>query len=134
MMRKRSLALWALLLVLATGTMFGQAGATGSISGTVTDSSGAVLPNVKVTVTNTATNQAYHTVTTSAGDYSAQSLSPGTYTVTAETAGFEKSKTNVFRLTVDPKIRLNLSLKPGAVTETMEVTAQAVELDTQNVF
>ena len=130
MMRKRSLALWALLLVLATGTMFGQAGATGSISGTVTDSSGAVLPNVKVTVTNTATNQAYHTVTTSAGDYSAQSLSPGVYTVTAETAGFEKSKTSSFTLTVDQKIRLDLSLKPGAVTETMEVTAQAVELDT----
>ena len=129
-MRSIRFSLVLMVLLAAAGTMFGQAGSTGSISGTISDSSGGVLPNVKVTVTNTATNQVFHAVTTSAGDYSAPSLSPGTYVVAAEAPGFEKSKTTVFTLTVDQKARIDLSLKPGAVTETLEVTAQAVELDT----
>lgn len=129
-MRSIRFSLVLMFLLAAAGTMFGQAGATGTISGTISDSSGGVLPNVKVTVTNTATNQAYRTVTTSSGDYTAPSLSPGTYIVAAEAPGFEKSKTTGFTLTVDQKIRIDLSLKPGAVTETLEVTAQAVELDT----
>jgi hypothetical protein len=130
LMRLFRLSIVLFILLITSGTMYGQAGATGSISGTVTDSSGAILPNVKVTVTNTATNQSFTTKSTSAGDYTASSLNPGTYTVTAETAGFEKSKTTVFTLTVDQKIRMDMAMKPGAVTETMEVTAQAVELDT----
>jgi hypothetical protein len=112
--------------------MFGQAGATGTILGTVTDSSAAIIPDVKVTVTNTATNQAFKTVTSSSGDYYAPSLSPGTYTVSAEVKGFQKSVTTGFVLAVDQKIRVDLALKPGAVTETVEVTAQAVELDTDS--
>jgi hypothetical protein len=122
-----------IILLVCGGRLFAQSGATGTISGTVTDSSGAVLPNIKVTVTNTATNQAFHTVTSSAGDYSAPSLNPGTYVVTVEAAGFEKSKTTAFTLTVDQNVRIDLALKTGAVTETMEVTAQAVELDTDTV-
>jgi hypothetical protein len=131
MLRKRSLVLWAVLLIVASGRLFAQAGATGAILGTVTDSSGAVLPNVKVTVINTETGVAYNTVTTSAGDFDVPSLNPGTYTVSAEASGFERSKTKAFTLQVDQKVRIdNLSLKPGAVTVTEEVTAQAVELDT----
>jgi hypothetical protein len=118
------------MLLVATGTMFGQAGATGTILGTVTDSSGAVLPNVKVTVTNTQTNIAFHTTTSSAGDYLAPSLEPGTYSVSAEVKGFQKSQTTGFTLAVDQKVRIDLALKPGSVTDTVEVTAQAVELDT----
>jgi hypothetical protein len=129
-MRALRYSIVLIILLVCGSRLFAQGGATGSISGTVTDSSGAILPNVKVTVTNTATNQAYHTVTTSTGDYSAQSLNPGTYIVTAEAAGFEKYKTTSFTLTVDQQARINPSLKPGAVTETTEVTAQAVELDT----
>jgi hypothetical protein len=129
-MRALRYSIVLIILLVCGSRLFGQSGATGTILGTVTDSSGAILPNVKVTVTNTATNQAFRTVTTSAGDYNAPSLSPGTYIVSAESAGFEKSKTTVFTLTVDQKVRIDLALKPGAVTETTEVTAQAVELDT----
>jgi hypothetical protein len=125
-------ALILLLVGIGTGRMFGQAGATGTILGTVTDSSAAIIPDVKVTVTNTATNQAFKTVTSSSGDYYAPSLSPGTYTVSAEVKGFQKSVTTGFVLAVDQKIRVDLALKPGAVTETVEVTAQAVELDTDS--
>ena len=127
---RRYLAL--IVLLVAAGRMFGQAGATGTILGTVTDSTGAIIPNVKVTVTNTATNSAFHTVTSSAGDYTAPSLNPGTYTVSAESKGFQKSVTTGFTLAVDQKVRIDLALKPGAVTDTVEVTAQAVTLDTDS--
>ena len=121
-----------LFLLVATGRMFGQAGATGTVLGTVTDTTGAIIPNVKVTVTNTATNAASRTTTSSSGDYYASSLNPGTYSVSAEAKGFQKSVTSVFTLTVDQKVRVDLALKPGAVTETLEVTAQAVTLDTDS--
>jgi len=132
MMRSLRLCVGLFILLVATGTMFGQAGATGTILGTVTDSTGAIIPNVKVTVTNTATNSAFHTVTSSAGDYNAPSLQPGMYSVSAESKGFQKSVTTGFKLDVDQKVRVDLALKPGAVTDTVEVTAQAVTLDTDS--
>jgi hypothetical protein len=131
-MRSLRIGLGLIILLAATGSMFGQAGATGTILGTVTDSSGAILPNVKVTVTNTATNVAFRTTTSSAGDYLAPSLEPGTYSVSAEAKGFQKSVTTGFTLAVDQKVRIDLALKPGAVTDTVEVTAQTVELDTDS--
>jgi Carboxypeptidase regulatory-like domain/TonB dependent receptor len=120
------------IVLMITARLFAQAGATGTILGTVTDSSGAILPAVKVTVTNTQTNVAFRTVTSSAGDYNAPALNPGTYTVSAEAAGFQKSVTTSFVLAVDQKVRIDLALKPGTVSETLEVTAQAVELDTDS--
>lgn len=131
-MRAFRFSLVLVVLLVFAGRLFGQAGATGTILGTVSDSSGAIIPNVHVTVTNTATNAAFHTVTSSSGDYYAPSLSPGTYSVSAEIKGFEKSVTTGFVLAVDQKVRIDLALKPGAVTETLEVTAQAVELDTDS--
>ena len=131
-MRTFRLYLGLILLLVSTGRIFGQAGATGSILGTVTDSTGAVVPNVKVTVTNTGTNVPFHTTTSSAGDYLAPALIPGTYSVSAEAKGFQKSVTTGFTLTVNQKVRIDLALKPGEVTETMQVTAQAVALDTDS--
>jgi len=131
-MRFFRLALCLALLLVSTGRMFGQAGATGAILGTVTDSTGAVLPNTKVTVTNTATNVPFGTVTSSSGDYLAPALNPGTYSVSAEAKGFQKSVTTDFTLAVDQKVRIDLVLKPGATTETVEVTAQGVTLQTDS--
>ena len=81
------------------------------------DSTGAVLPNVKVTITNTATAASFPTSTSSAGDYSAPSLNPGYYSVEVEAPGFEKSRTTPFNLAVDQKIRMDVSMKPGAVSQ-----------------
>jgi hypothetical protein len=117
-------------MVLLGHALWGQAGASGTIVGTVTDATGAVIPNVKVTVTNVATGVASQTVSSSAGDYQVPALNPGTYKVSAESTGFEKSVTNSFVLAVDQSVRVDLALKPGAVTETLEVTTQAVSLDT----
>jgi Carboxypeptidase regulatory-like domain len=129
-MSLRKFCLFCVLAVIAVNIAFGQVGATGSILGTIMDSTGAVLPNVKVTVTNTATNAAFQTESNGAGDYNAPSLNPGPYTVSAQITGFQKSQTDTFTLAVDGKIRVNLTLKPGAVTETLEVAAQSVNLDT----
>jgi hypothetical protein len=120
------------MAVAAVNMAFGQAGATGNISGTVTDSTGAVLPNVKVTVINTGTNAAFNTQSNAAGDYNASQLNPGTYTVSAQLTGFQKTVTQPFTLEVDQKIRVDLHLQAGAVTETVEVTADAVKLDTDS--
>lgn len=131
-MRALRICFGLLLLLAATGTVIGQAGATGSILGTVTDSTGAVVPNVKITITNLATGVAFHTATSSSGDYLAPTLNPGNYTVAAEAQGFQKSVTTGITLTVDQKVRVNVTLKPGAVTQTLQVTAQAVALDTDS--
>jgi hypothetical protein len=121
----------AVLLVIA-GKLFAQAGATGTILGTVTDSSGAIIPGAKVRVTSIATNVSADTVTSSAGDFNVPSLSPGQYKVTVESSGFQKSVTNQITLTVDQKLRVDVSLRPGAATETVEIAAQAVALDTDS--
>ena len=131
-MRIVRITLCLTMLLLMTERLFAQGGATGTILGTVTDSSGAIIPNVRVTVTNTATNISFRTLTSSAGDYYASSLNPGTYTVSAEAKGFQKTVTTGFTLAVDQKVRVDLALKLGAVTETLEVTAQAVTLDTDS--
>jgi hypothetical protein len=124
--------LFLLTLLAVSGRLYAQAGATGTILGTVTDSTGAMVPNANVTVTNTATGAKVRMTTSSAGDYQASSLNPGSYSVAAEMAGFQKSVTNSFTLAVDQRIRVNVALKTGAVTETVEVMAQALALDTDS--
>ena len=117
---------------MVTSSLFGQAGATGSILGTVTDSTGAVVPGAKVTVTNTGTGVPFNTVTSSAGDYLAPGLQPGIYSVSATAKGFQKAVTTGVNLSVDQKVRANLTLQAGAVTSTVTVSAQAVALDTDS--
>ncbi|HEY6447459.1 MAG TPA: carboxypeptidase regulatory-like domain-containing protein [Acidobacteriaceae bacterium] len=129
-MRSLRITLGLFFLMCAPNWMFGQAGATGTILGTVTDITGAVIPNVKVTITNVATNVPFITTTSSAGDYLAPSLIPGSYSVTAEIQGFQRSITTGLTLTVDQNLRVNVTMKPGAVTQTLSVTAQEVSLDT----
>src|SRR5579871_3660991 len=131
-MRIVRLTLCLSLLLAFSCRGFAQAGATGTILGTVSDTSGAIIPNVAVTVTNTGTGQAFRTATSSSGDYVAPALNPGTYSVSAQIKGFEKSVTNGIVLTVNQRVRADLSLKPGAVSETVDVTAQAVSLDTDS--
>src|ERR1700754_1672386 len=64
----------------------------GAILGTVTDKSGAVLPNAKVTITNTGTNQARVLNSNQAGEFSAPNLEPGNYSITVEAQGFRKTE------------------------------------------
>ena len=131
-MRSLRITLCFIVLGMLAGRLLAQAGATGTILGTVTDSSGAIVSNAKVTVTNTATNVEFRTVTSSAGDFNAPALNPGTYKVSVEAPGFEKFVTSGIVLTVNQRERVDAALKPGQVTETIETSAQAVALNTDS--
>jgi len=95
------LTLWTFFVMLGTASMsFGQGGATGTILGTVSDNTGAVLPNASVTVTNTATDVSHRTQTTAAGDYSVPDLQPGTYSVSIQAPAFSNHVVNNITLVV----------------------------------
>jgi hypothetical protein len=121
-----------LIVISAAGLLYGQGGAYGTILGTVTDNSGAVVANAKVDVTNADTGVVAHTKTTSSGDFTVPSLNPGRYSVTVESTGFQKSLTTGVVLAVDQSVRVNVILKAGAVSTTVEVGAEAVTLDTDS--
>src|ERR1035438_9677567 len=102
----------------------------GRILGLVADSSGAVVTGAKVTITNTATGISRSLTTTAAGDYNAPNLEPGPYVVTVEAPGFKKIQRTDLQLEVAKDIRVDFTLNPGAITETMTVSEEAPIVDT----
>ncbi len=121
-----------LFVVVFAGLLYGQGGANGTILGTVTDNSGAVVANAKIDVTNTGTGIASHAETSSEGNFTVVYLTPGVYKVTVEAPGFQKAVTEDIVLAVAQQARVNITMKPGAVTESVEVQASAVSLDTDS--
>src|SRR6201998_1143475 len=105
---------------------------TGSLVGTVKDASGALLPNVTVTATNTDTGIATGTKTEQNGDYVITPLHIGRYSVSVEATGFHREIRKDIVLDVQQTIRLDFSLKVGAVSETMEVTGATPLLETES--
>lgn len=120
------------VILFMAGFLYGQAGATGTILGTVTDNSGAVVANATVDVTNVSTNITKHATTTASGDYTIPYLQPGTYSVTVQATGFQKSVLQNISLVVAQEARANVMLKPGSVSESVTVEASAVALDTDS--
>ena len=121
-----------LLITSAAVSLYGQGGAYGTILGTVKDNSGAVVAKASVDVTNVATNVTKHTETTSSGDFTVPYLTPGTYRVTVQSQGFQKSVVDNIGLVVGQDARADVSMRPGAVSESVEVEASAVALDTDS--
>ena len=112
---------------------FAQAQLTnGDVIGTVTDTSGAVIPGAKVTLTNTGTNIAASTTTNGTGDYTFNLLNPGQYTVTIEAKGFKKLVIPGFALAAGDRLRENANMEPGNVEETVQVSAAAPLLQTDS--
>ena len=101
-----------------------------TLLGTVTDASGAVVPNAKVTITETETAVSHVTQTNESGNYLVPNLPPGVYSVTVEASGFKKEARNAINVLVDTSTRVDLQLTPGNVTETVEVSAAAPTLQT----
>ena len=99
----------------------------GRISGTVRDANGAVLPNVAVTVTNEQTNLVRSVTSDGEGFYVATNLPVGTYSVSAEQAGFKKALATQNKLGADDRLTVDVILEAGSVTETVEVTSAAGE-------
>lgn len=128
-MRIVRVALCLAVLLAATGMFYAQ-GTAGTILGTVTDTTGAVVPNVTVDVTNTATGVTNSVKSTGTGDYSVPNLIPGPYRVSVNAPGFSKGVVNGITLVVGQDARADLHLKVGTTAETIEVNAAAVALDT----
>jgi hypothetical protein len=106
--------------------------ATASILGQVTDPQGAAVPNAKITVTNVATDVANRTGSDAEGYYRVFDLPIGTYIVTAEHAGFAKLMTDRVPLQINQQARVNLPLVIGAVSQTVEVSGVASNVETVN--
>src|SRR6266567_3423844 len=103
----------------------------GAVRGTVTDPTGAVVPNAKVTLTNDATGLSTAAVTSADGAYTFGPVKIGPYTIDVEAAGFRKATTHV-TVNVQEQARADFRLVAGAITETVEVTAAAPQLQTQD--
>src|SRR5262245_11264522 len=103
---------------------FGQS-TYATVSGTVADASGAVLPGVSVTTTNNATGVVNMVISNEAGAYNIPSLLPGTYTVSAELPGFQKATFTEVVLGNRDQVRLNFSLKVATQAQSVEVTIAA---------
>jgi hypothetical protein len=116
-----------LLLVMLFGIGVCAQTIFGRISGTVTDSSDAVVPGATVTVTNSATNLVRTTTTDEGGFYTVTNLPVGSYTVSVEKAGFKKSNTTDNTLAADTRLTVNVTLEAGAISETVDVTTAAGE-------
>ncbi len=123
--------LCALLVALCSLQVASQSG-KGSISGTVNDSSGATIPRAAVTATNVEQGTQLTTVTTDSGVYSFVAVSPGTYDVTIAHQGFEASVQKGVRVSVDQTSTLNVTLRPGAASETVTVDASASLVDSSS--
>jgi Carboxypeptidase regulatory-like domain/TonB-dependent Receptor Plug Domain len=128
---KKQLLLLVVLILVGAKVVCGQSG-LGTILGTVTDTSGGAVANASVTLTETGTNVSQKTQTTSAGTYNVPYLRPGLYRVTVTMTGFQKSVVDGVTLTVDQENRVDVILKPGTISESVTVEANAIALDTDN--
>src|SRR5215472_7199326 len=102
-----------------------------SLVGTITDSSGAIVPNARITITETRTGVSRTTVANESGNYTFSDLPPGTYTVTAEQTGFKRASRPGVDVVVNTTGRVDLTLEPGQVTETVEISGGAPVLETE---
>jgi len=126
-MRAFALILGCILFSIA---LFGQAG-TGTITGTVTDGSGAAIANAPVDVRNTDTNVPYPTVTTETGAYTVLRLPPGPYTVTVAAPGFKKLIRTGLTVDAGQTLPLDLSVEIGSASESVTVSAEGTLLKTE---
>ena len=130
-MRARNVVFTFLAFLAICSLSFAQT-ITGSITGTVTDTSGAIVSGAHVTAKNTATGVAFPTTTNGAGIYTLRFLPIGPYTVSVEAQGFSKSTTSPFTLEVDQEARVDAKLNVGQVSQAVTVTGSSPILNTEN--
>jgi hypothetical protein len=104
----------------------------GTITGTVSDNSGAVIPSVKMTIRNAATGAQYEAVSNESGQYTAANLPTGTYKITYEAPSFKKLERSGIELGVTQVLRVDAILEVGSVTESIAVTAETPRLQTDS--
>jgi hypothetical protein len=127
----KQLFLFSALLIASSYIVQGQ-DASGRVVGTITDRSGAVIPNAHVVVTNADTHVARDTVTNSSGFYQVLSLPIGNYTVSADHKGFNPVTTTASKLEINQSLKIDIKLEVGSKTETVVVEDSAATVETIN--
>jgi hypothetical protein len=130
MPRFQTLLVLFLLALLCAGLAYSQT-VSATLLGTVTDITGGILANAKVTITEVNTGVSRSGQTNESGNYTFPSLPPGQYTVNVEAAGFKKETRKDIALQVNSAQRVDVQLQPGEVTETIEITGAPPALQTE---
>jgi hypothetical protein len=132
-MKKQAILGWILVLCLALGfgasTSLGQA-VYGNLIGTVTDPQGNAIAGAKVTVTNIAKGRTDEATTNESGNYSITHLIPDSYKIHIEAPGFKAYDITSVRVDADTSVRADATLQVGAVTQSIEVTGEIPQLQT----
>ncbi len=121
--RALSVFVFSVALLAAAGSLYGQANSI--ISGTVRDSSGALVTGAKIVATDVDRGTTVNTSTNEAGRYAFPNLGVGKYVVSAENAGFKKASTQPITIDVNQAVEVNIAMEVGAISEQVEVTAAA---------
>ncbi len=121
------------LSLVAPATSLTAQSVTGTITGTVTDPTGAMIPSAKVTIKETATGVTHNAATNGAGIFTFPELQPGTYTLSATAPGFSVAVREGIELQINQTATVTLPLAAGAATETVQVTGEQPLLNTETV-
>ena len=128
--RAFSIAIMVVLLLGSKG-VYGQGGATGAISGSVVDTSGGSVAGADVQIIDTRTEVVVRKLPTSSdGSFVTQLLPPGTYSVVVNKSGFSQAKADGIEVRVTETTKVTITLKPGTVSEKVEISAQVATVDT----
>lgn len=126
----RFTTLAACLVLLAQPCALWGQGAGGTINGTVTDATGAVIPGAQIQIVNAETGVETASETGINGAFAVPNMPPGEYNIAASADGFKTVEVNGLRLNVASEITQSFALEIGAVTETVEVSAQQLQIQT----
>jgi hypothetical protein len=118
------LVIFLLGLLMSVAVCFGQSPA-GGVNGTVTDSTGSVVPAVTVSLTNQGTGIVATAATNASGVYDFVNVAPGLYTLKAEKFNFKTTSVAAFRINVNGTVKFDITLSVGQVAETAQVTGEA---------
>jgi hypothetical protein len=120
------------LLLLAATCSHAGAQITGALYGRVADSAGAVVPNASIKALNVGTGAVYNATSNSIGEYIVPSLVPGHYTVTVAATGFKTFTNSGIEIVVGENARVDASLEIGSATQSVKVSSNPIEVDTQS--
>jgi hypothetical protein len=121
-----------IVAVVLLGPLTANAAITGSISGVVTDPSGAVVPGVKVVATEVTTNVQSTAVTDAKGFYNLPTLNVGTYNVSTSQQGFRDYLQSGVKIDANSAVRIDITMELGSVTNTVSVKSDALQVETQS--
>ena len=121
-----------IVAAVSSGTLTASAAITGSISGVVTDPSGAVVPGVKVVATSVTTNVQSTAVTDAKGFYNLPTLSVDTYNLSTSQPGFRDYQQTGIKIDANSALRIDITMQLGTVTNTVSVKSDALQVETQS--